>query len=367
MPSDPHTSQARPPAHPVIDLFAGCGGLSQGFRETGLFTPVSAVEKDLYAAATYAANFGEQHVHWGDIEGWLQGDLPEADVVIGGPPCQGFSNLGAKRDDDDRNDLWNHYVETLSRVRPKAFLLENVDRFLKTRQFEEFKVELVNGRLQDYRIDFDVLKATNFGAAQLRRRAIVIGTRKDLTQIEIPTCQIPASGWRTVKDEIGDLDPIPSDHIELPAGREFRVFGRIIPGKYMAHELHVTRNYTLLSKQRFDEIPYGGNRFDLPESLQADCWRRHTSGSGDVMGRLRWERPSVTIRTEFFKPEKGRYLHPDQPRAISHLEAAKLQGFPDTFEWCGPKLEIARQIGNAVPVPLAASLARHIAKGLRTQ
>jgi DNA (cytosine-5)-methyltransferase 1 len=364
--SDPHTVQTVPTTLRVIDLFAGCGGLSQGFRETGLFTPVSAVEKDLYAAATYAANFGEEHVHWGDIEDWIQEDLPDADVIVGGPPCQGFSNLGAKRDDDHRNQLWEHYVATLVKVKPRAFLLENVDRFLKTRQFEEFRAEFANGRLRDYEIDFDVLKATDFGAAQLRRRAIVIGTRKDLNLIEIPTRQVSASGWRTVKDEIGELDPIPADRTELPEGREFRVFERVVPGKYMAHELHITRNYTELSKKRFEKIPYGGNRFDLPEYLKADCWKRHTSGSGDVMGRLRWERPSVTIRTEFFKPEKGRYLHPEQPRALSHLEAAKLQGFPDTFEWCGPKLEIARQIGNAVPVPLATALAKHIAKRLGT-
>jgi DNA (cytosine-5)-methyltransferase 1 len=83
------------------------------------------------------------------------------------------------------------------------------------------------------------------------------------------------------------------------------------------------------------------------------------------MGRLEWDRPSVTIRTEFFKPEKGRYLHPEEHRAISHHEAARLQGFPDTFEWCGTKLQIARQIGNAVPVELAQGLARHLAAGLK--
>src|SRR5690606_9118928 len=121
-------------------------------------------------------------------------------------------------------------------------------------------------------------------------------------------------------------------------GRTFKVFEREVAGKYTAHELHITRKYTPLSRERFEHIPYGGNRFNLPDELKAPCWIKHTSGSADVMGRLVWDRPSVTIRTEFFKPEKGRYLHPEENRALSHLEAARLQGFPDTFEWCGPKL-----------------------------
>jgi DNA (cytosine-5)-methyltransferase 1 len=350
----------------VIDLFAGCGGLSEGFRATGLFTPVAAVEKDLFAAATYAANFGEEHIHQGDIADWVQGDLPHADVVVGGPPCQGFSNLGAKREDDKRNELWAHYVTTLTKVTPKAFLLENVDRFLRTRQFEQLKAEFKSGKLQNYEIDFAVLKATDFGAAQLRRRAIIIGTHKDLEPIAIPKPQMSSTAWKTVKHALGKIDPrIPKDRTDLPSGREFSAFDRIVPGVYSGAELHITRNYEDVSRERFKHIPTGGNRFNLPEDLKAPCWKKHTSGSGDVMGRLVWNKPSVTIRTEFFKPEKGRYLHPDEDRAISHLEAACIQGFPDTFKWCGPKLEIARQIGNAVPVPLAEGLARYIDEHLR--
>jgi DNA (cytosine-5)-methyltransferase 1 len=125
-------------------------------------------------------------------------------------------------------------------------------------------------------------------------------------------------------------------------------------------ELHFTRQVTSLSLARYRSIPYGGNRFDLPDELRSPCWRRHRSGAADVMGRLRWEEPSVTIRTEFFKPEKGRYLHPTQDRSITHYEAALLQGFPDDFLWSGTKSAIARQIGNAVPVPLARAIAAHL-------
>ena len=107
-------------------------------------------------------------------------------------------------------------------------------------------------------------------------------------------------------------------------------------------------------------IPEGGNRFDLPDSLKAPCWINHDSGAGDVMGRLYWDRPSVTIRTEFTKPEKGRYLHPTQNRAITPYEGALLQGFPAEHLWVGSKTSIVKQIGNAVPIPLGKAIAQHL-------
>ena len=140
---------------------------------------------------------------------------------------------------------------------------------------------------------------------------------------------------------------------------EFR--GTSVPGTFKLRDLHVTRRPTELSMNRYRSIPYGGNRTHLPDDLLAPCWRRHTTGSGDVMGRLTWEKPSVTIRTEFYKPEKGRYLHPTEDRPITHAEAALIQGFPEDFLWCGNKVSIARQIGNAVPPPLARAIADHLA------
>src|SRR5688572_8835584 len=118
----------------LIDLFAGCGGLTKGFVDTGRFAPVAAVEWDLHAAATYAHNFGD-HVHVGDIADWTARSLPGADVVIGGPPCQGFSMLGRRDPKDPRNAMWEHYLETLVRVRPAFFVLENVPQFLKSEEF----------------------------------------------------------------------------------------------------------------------------------------------------------------------------------------------------------------------------------------
>lgn len=350
------------PTHTMIDLFAGCGGLTAGFMSTGRFRSVAAVEFDLAAAATFAANFGEEHTHWEDINEWVKGDVPHADVIVGGPPCQGFSNLGARRTTDPRNVLWRRYMDTIIAAQPKVFVLENVDRFAASLEYGLLDSETAPGnQLSDYQLDMHIVRATDFGAAQLRRRAIAIGTHRDLDKIEVPRGRRPVEDWVTVRDAIGDLpQSIDPDRKDLPVTAT-EVFGKTVPGAFKAADLHVTRNYTATSLERFSHIPVGGNRLDLPDRLKAPCWIGHDTGSLDVMGRVHWDRPSVTIRTEFFKPEKGRYLHPEQPRAISHLEAARLQGFPDDFVWCGTKLQIARQIGNAVPVPLARGLATHIA------
>ena len=349
----------------VIDLFAGCGGLTTGFDLTKRFEPVAAVEHDLAAASTYAANYGKDHVFWGKIEDWVEGDLPDADVVVGGPPCQGFSNLGKKSPFDPRNELWRHYMETLIKVRPQAFLIENVDRFSTSDQFQMLARETApGGLLEQYDIDARIVRATDFGAAQLRRRFIVIGTRRDLPKIKVPAGTVAKADWKTVRQALIGLDEhVDPAHRELPTGVT-RYFDRDVPGVFESPDLHVTRHYTDLSLDRFKHIKVGGNRLDLPDELKANCWKGHDKGSLDVMGRMHWDRPSVTIRTEFFKPEKGRYLHPERDRAITHHEAARLQGFPDDFKWCGSKLDIARQIGNAVPVELAHGLAAHIAEQL---
>jgi len=151
------------------------------------------------------------------------------------------------------------------------------------------------------------------------------------------------------------------DAIELPPG-QFEFDGSEFPGAFKTSDLHLTRKIGDIALRRIESIPPGGNRMDIPEELLPNCWRRHKSGSLDVMGRLRPDRPSVTIRTEFMKPEKGRYLHPVEDRPLTHAEAALLQTFPMDYQWCGSKVAIARQIGNAVPVKLAQAIGTSIAK-----
>lgn len=349
------------PNFTVLDLFSGCGGLTEGLTSVrdrwARFIPIGAVELDRYAAATYASNFGP-HVHQGDISDWIGAGVPAADIVVGGPPCQGFSALGKRDPDDDRNKLWTRYSEVVASVRPLYFVLENVPPFLRSEQFRQLQEATEpDGELRDYTLDGSplIVNASDHGAAQKRRRAIVVGRVRDLPPIELATVSDP----RTVRDAIGATQP--SVRVkELPLREStVRVANGVIdtPGVFFTTDLHVTRNFTDLSLQRFAAIKVGGNRHDLPDELRAPCWLDHHDGSHDVMGRLHWDRPAVTIRTEFWKPEKGRYLHPVADRPITHMEAALLQGFPPEFRWSGTKISIGRQIGNAVPVELGRAIA----------
>jgi DNA (cytosine-5)-methyltransferase 1 len=344
----------------VIDLFAGCGGLTQGLRDADVgFMPVAAVEIDRQAAATYAMNHGD-HVYVGDIEDWVHGSIPAADVVVGGPPCQGFSALGKQDAMDPRNQLWRRYVDTLETVRPAFFVLENVPQFLKSTEFQALSGETRPRRqLSMYELEATVLNARDFGAAQSRRRAVVIGRRRGTRPLDLRG-ELAACALRDVIPSWMD-EPVSST--ELPdSSVPFQ--GASVPGAFKLRDIHITRQPTELSLSRYRHIPPGGNRTHLPDHLKAPCWLKHKTGAGDVMGRLTWDKPSVTIRTEFFKPEKGRYLHPEQHRPITHAEAAKIQGFGDDFVWCGTKVSIARQIGNAVPPPLAEGIGRKLADRL---
>lgn len=285
-------------------------------------------------------------------------------MIVGGPPCQGFSALGKQDVNDDRNSLWKQYAKVIERSKPKYFIVENVVQFLTSSQFSDFQSLTSRGQsLEDYELTASVLNAAMYGVPQTRKRAVVIGRHRDMPNIGLPDPTSPdRANWSTVRQAWVGL-PLRVTHTDLPD--HITAFeGESLRGEFKTTELHVTRNYEPLSIARFGHIPSGGNRFDIPDDLLSDCWRKHKTGAGDVMGRLDWDRPSVTIRTEFFKPEKGRYLHPSEHRAITHHEAARLQGFNDDYRWCGSKTQIARQIGNAVPIPLAAELGRHIAEAL---
>lgn len=347
----------------VLDLFAGAGGLSRGMKDASpRFRTALAVELDPDAAATYRENFGDV-VYEGPIQDWLNNrNVPRVDVIVGGPPCQGFSTLGKQDVEDERNSLWTHYARTIVEARPKYFVVENVATFLKSAQFSAFVAQTVRGGpLEDYAIEARVLNASHFGSPQARKRAVLIGHLKSLPRPSFPN---PTSmeAQPTVREAFRGVRRRVTN-TKLPA-RSREVGGRVLAGPFKTSELHVGRDYEPLSLARFAVIPTGGNRFDLPEHLKAPCWVSHTTGSGDVLGRLHWEKPSVTVRTEFFKPEKGRYLHPEEDRAITHFEAARLQGFPDDYKWFGSKTSIARQIGNAVPIPLGRAIGRSLLEAL---
>ncbi|MGY0486319.1 DNA cytosine methyltransferase [Streptomyces sp. WG-D5] len=389
------TARTDPKIH-AVDLFAGCGGLTQGFHsyrpepgQKSPFASIAAVEYDTAAAATYSANFAESEdtdceVHCGDIKKWDPSPFKgRVDVILGGPPCQGFSGLGKEDPSDPRNKLWREYVKVVAALEPKVFVIENVERFYNSPEYTALQRSHKMGHLRKYNItEKTILNAADFGVPQARRRAIVIATHKDLPPLGLPdptherkdlarqelfdvTGRLP---WETVEG-IFRKTPVATESSSLPEGTH-EIFGKRVPGTFTTQQLHFGRNPTALSLARYRAIGIGGNRNDLRGkfewidgknvALSTDSWDRHDKGSGDVMGRLRLQSPSVTIRTEFFKPEKGRYLHPWADRPITHYEAALIQGFPEDFKWRGTKLEIARQIGNAVPVGLGEALARHI-------
>jgi DNA (cytosine-5)-methyltransferase 1 len=357
----PFERTARADSITMLDLFAGAGGLTHGFYAASpRFVTTRAVEFDPAAAATYRHTFGDK-VYAGPIQSWLKEETtPHVDVVVGGPPCQGFSLLGKREIDDHRNSLWKEYAATLQRARPKYFVVENVAAFGKSIQLQAFQQATQRGgELEEFRFEWHVLNAADFGAPQARKRAILIGHRRDVPR---PSFPVPSHVGRhlTVRTAFQGI-PFAVEGTELrPISTA--TSAKPMPGPFSTPELHLGRDYAQISLQRFRNIPMGGNRMNLPIELMAPCWVGHTSGSGDVMGRLHWDRPSVTVRTEFFKPEKGRYLHPEADRAITHLEAARLQGFPDEHRWVGSKTAIAKQIGNAVPIALGKAIAIQIAE-----
>jgi DNA (cytosine-5)-methyltransferase 1 len=323
----------------VIELFAGCGGMALGFKKAGFATEL-ANEWDRSACDSLRANITDRVLNCAIQQ--LE-RFPRADVVAGGPPCQGFSNLGERVPNDPRNQLWRHYMRCVEQAQPKIFVLENVPPLLKSAEFQEL-LRIAQGL--GYQVEARVLNAADFGVPQARKRAIVIGSRIGRPSFPNPTHVNPAKrdlltadlpAWRTVRDAIGHL---PLD----PTGVNW----------------HLGRNPTVKSLARYRSIPPGGNRWNLPDHLMPECWRRKTEGGTDLMGRLWWDRPSVTIRTEFYKPEKGRYLHPQAHRPITHLEASLLQSFPESFRFIGTRIGVGVQIGNAVPPALAAVLAAHV-------
>jgi DNA (cytosine-5)-methyltransferase 1 len=272
--------------------------------------------------------------------------------------------------------LWKQYLRFVSTARPKVFVIENVARFLASPEFELLCAERDGGSLSDYHLEFGVLNAADYGVPQRRNRAIVIGSKVGRIPLPLPTHSADGVGglrpWTTVRSVMWDLPPEP-ESTNLPDSQT-RFFYQPVPGVFKSIDLHLGRRPTERSRQRYDCIPPGGGRFDLPDELMPDCWRNKPTGTTDVMGRMRWDAPSLTIRTEFFKPEKGQYLHPQwdarRPklrvnRVVTHLEAARLQDFPEDFLWCGSKIEIAKQIGNAVPVGLAKALAVTVEQAIR--
>lgn len=317
----------------AIDLFCGCGGLTEGLKRAG-FQVIGAVDIDPLAVKAYKANHPGVTVWETDIKTLKACDLKKQlklrkgalDLLAGCPPCQGFSTMrtlnGAKRINDPRNNLLLEFQRFVRELKPKVVMLENVPGLAEDKRFDTFCKRL---KRYGYKGDYRVLDAANYGVPQRRRRLIYLAGLKKVIRFARE-----AGKKRTVHDAIA----------AMPA-----------PGKTgdFIHDFPENRSEKI--KKLIRRIPKdGGSRTDLSKREQLPCHKK-CDGFKDVYGRMPWNDVAPTITGGCFNPSKGRFLHPSKNRAITMREAALLQGFPRKYKFPGinSKIDVALLIGNALP------------------
>lgn len=355
----------------VIDLFAGAGGTGLGFREAG-FSIRAAVERSPHAARTYSANLGVE-VRPSDIADVCPRALRESvgmapyelDVLVGCPPCQGFTRLrNAKGASDARNALVLRYLEFIAEFRPRFAVFENVPGLRRTTHGREFYAALLDGFASlDYAVGEHLVDAADFGVPQHRERAIVLAGRNGEIPPAIERTHGDPTGasvrehglmpWVTVRDAVAHLPAL------APGERSPGIPNHEAPRTGLGRTAAATRLREFIKLVPLD----GGSRADVQRDFQLPCHLDH-NGHSDVYGRLAWDQPANTITTGCTNPSKGRFVHPTQHRGLSLREAAALQSFPASFVFHGEC--VAEQIGNAVPPLLAEVIARALGTALQT-
>ena len=344
----------------VIDLFSGCGGSALGFKQAGFDIKV-AVDIDKLASQSFKLNFPDAEVFTSDISTLNSKDLLKAAqassgdeiVIIACPPCQGFSTARRKSEavNDLRNFLIYEFFRVVKEIKPLAFVMENVPGLARGigRPFFEDILEKINNL--GYKTVYEVVNTADYGVPQRRKRLILIGTNDPKIKLTFPkkTHQNPAQNngclvpWDTVRNAIKDLK-------NIKAGE-----------KSKSDPMHAASNLAEINLKRISITPHdGGSRISWPNELILKCHKRVT-GYKDIYGRMSWDTPSPTITGGCVMISKGRFGHPEQDRAISLREAARLQTFPDSYKFVGNFGQIAKQIGNAVP-PLLAKMTAQIIK-----
>lgn len=347
----------------VIDLFAGVGGLSLGFEKQG-FNVLIANEYDESIADAYSKNHKGTKMIVGDITSL---DLKETfgsyagkvDVVIGGPPCQGFSQKGQRKTiHDERNFLFKYYVAVVELVKPRYFVMENVPNLLTAENgyfFREIE-ELFNK--MGYSLEHGVLNAADYGVPQNRRRAIIIGKLNG----DAPKLPAPKDEKVTIWDAISDLAYLESgegtDVQEYKNAPESE-YQKLLRGDATVLYNHVATKHSPIALERLAMIPPNAGKEVLPKehitkSIYSGTWTR-----------MRTDEISVTITTRFDTPSSGKFTHPYLDRAITVREAARIQSFPDDFQFTGNKGSQMKQVGNAVPPLLAAAIASVIMNDIK--
>lgn len=335
----------------VVDFFCGCGGMSWGFANTRQshikFNVLAGIDIDENSLKTYAANISASAIAQ-DVREIAQKPLllkklvPELGlakqqplVFIGCAPCQGFSAHRKKDErDDPRNDLMVAFAKICVAYKPDVIVMENVPEILKGKYSGYFDEAAKLLTKAGFKLSAAILDLSQFGVPQRRKRAVIIGSRTK--KIDLPLPILAPENAVTVRQAIGHLEPI--------SAGEASPFDEA--HKAPAHTAEIIRRIK-------NTPPDGGDRRSLSKKDQLACHKSidksSTPGFTDVYGRLRWDRPSVTITAKSSTPSCGRFLHPEQHRNISVREAAILQGFPQSFNFEGPFVHQYRQIGEAVP------------------
>ena len=375
----------------VADLFCGAGGLSQGFADAG-WTPAYAVDQDADSCATYKLNHPAAHIERASITDVDADSIRRAvggdrriDLVVGGPSCQGFSTASRRSDkwfaeDDERNALWTHMHKLVEGLRPRAFLMENVPGLTQWKKNELGRRILQGYRDIGYTVTAQTLLAANYGVPQLRRRVFLVGLLGDRAFTFPEPTHLGA--WRrdqidrwererverrllshiTAGEALADL-PLAADgptrwcsDARGDYARRMREGADVLTG----HEVPKTSEAHL---QLLRHVPQGGTWRDIPSHLLPGRFLniRRTDSTG-LLGRVDPHRPSYTITTQFSNVTGGTFAHPTQDRVLSLREGARLQSFPDRYDFVGPLSSRYRQVGNAVPPLLATVLADCIAE-----
>lgn len=385
----------------VLDLFCGAGGMSLGFRNAGCKI-IGGIEFESWPAETHRLNFPECEFDFGAkdireiepsevvLKSGIKLKKGDVDILIGGPPCQGFSivgrsklrHLGQERERDIKNRLYRQYIKFLKYFKPMFFVIENVDgmKTFKKQQFLPAVIKELEGA--GYMVDRKILLATDYGVPQTRHRLFIIGRRKDLAHLEIKFPEPTASAPITVHEAISDLRRLEpqvlksnstkgtlgnsgAKHIDRPVTyklkepqNEYQRLMRQGNGKKVSN--HICRGHNKKDLEIFGKLRQGGKYIDLPKKDR----RYRDDIFKDKYRKLKASEPSWTL-TAHMQRDCLAYIHPRQRRSISTREAARLQSFPDRFVFAGPLTKVFRQIGNAVPPLLAEAVAQELVKELQ--
>lgn len=345
----------------VIDLFAGCGGLSLGFIQNG-FEITRAVEFDSEIAKTYSENHPQTEMIVDDI-GNIDNDKyfseGEADIVIGGCPCQGFSTAGARIRkgfvEDPRNYLFKHFLNIVKTVKPKMFIMENVKGMMTMQKgeiFQEIITALSDKEIMDgeqYYVYFKVLKGIDLGIPQKRERLFIIGIKdKDIdfesilkaTKQKIVENHDGFFNKVSIKDAISNMPTVSLDGI-VDNPNPNTSYEKYLASAKPTITNHIKTNHSKKAVERMRQVGNGENFTSLSEKIN--------SVHSGAYGRLCWDEVAPTITTRFDTPAGGRFIHPTEDRTLTPREAARIQSFPDSFIFVGNKTSVCKQIGNAVP------------------